>query len=48
MIYITAIDATGFTIPYTNDYCSRKTGELRRNFLKTSISVDIAKKVALG
>ena len=48
MIYITAIDATGFTIPYTNDYRSCKTGELRRNVLKTSISFDIAKKVALG
>jgi hypothetical protein len=48
MISITAIDATGFTIPYTSDYRSRKIGELQRNFLKTSISVDIAKKVALG
>ncbi len=48
MISIMAVGTTGFTSSYTSYYYSHRTGKLRRNFLKTSISVGIAKKVVLG
>jgi hypothetical protein len=47
-VSVAVIDATGFTSSYASYYYSRRTGKLRRSFLRTSISVDTSKKGMLG
>ena len=48
MIFITAIDVTGFTSSYTSYCFSRRTEKPHKGFLNIAISVNIAKKVVLG